>query len=160
MKLSNVRKCSKCQIVKPLSEFYRNRSSKSGYGYICKICGRTAANRYGMLNREKRLAALKKWRESKKGKSYIPKYQRTKSGLKKRKEYSRAYFIQNREQMRAHTKIANLRVRKGKMLTQPCVICRNPKADAHHCDYSKPLEVIWFCRKHHKAWHRLFIPEN
>lgn len=28
---------------------------------------------------------------------------------------------------------------------------------AHHHDYSKPLDVIWLCSKHHFAWHRLFI---
>lgn len=36
--------------------------------------------------------------------------------------------------------------------------CRG-KIQAHHCDYNKPLEVMWLCTKHHNAWHRVFIPE-
>jgi hypothetical protein len=24
----------------------------------------------------------------------------------------------------------------------------------HHADYSKPLEISWFCREHHLALHR------
>lgn len=31
---------------------------------------------------------------------------------------------------------------------------------AHHCDYSKPLEVTWMCTKHHNAWHRVFEALN
>ncbi len=31
------------------------------------------------------------------------------------------------------------------------------KVDAHHSDYTKLDQIIWLCRKHHKAWHRLFV---
>lgn len=32
------KKCSKCKEVKPISEFNRDKSSKSGYRYSCRIC--------------------------------------------------------------------------------------------------------------------------
>ncbi|BDI29165.1 hypothetical protein CCAX7_12160 [Capsulimonas corticalis] len=32
------RQCSKCKKIKPITEFYRNTSYKSGYGYDCKKC--------------------------------------------------------------------------------------------------------------------------
>jgi hypothetical protein len=44
--------------------------------------------------------------------------------------------------------------RKGILVQEPCVECGAEKTDAHHCDYNKPLEVIWLCRLHHKRWHR------
>jgi len=31
--------------------------------------------------------------------------------------------------------------------------CKNEKTEAHHPDYSKPLEVVWLCREHHYAIH-------
>ena len=34
-----------------------------------------------------------------------------------------------------------------------CVVCGEENAQGHHEDYSKPLDVIWLCRKHHKAIH-------
>ena len=41
-------------------------------------------------------------------------------------------------------------VRNGKMKRKPCVVCGETKSEGHHEDYSKPLDVIWLCRKHHK----------
>ena len=32
-------------------------------------------------------------------------------------------------------------------------VCGNPKTDAHHKDYMKPLKVIWLCRLHHSRMH-------
>jgi len=29
----------------------------------------------------------------------------------------------------------------------------NGRLEAHHEDYNKPLEVMWFCQKHHKLHH-------
>lgn len=39
--------------------------------------------------------------------------------------------------------------RKGKLVPQDCSAC-GAKAEAHHNDYDKPLEVVWLCRKHHR----------
>lgn len=40
-------------------------------------------------------------------------------------------------------------IRTGKLKSQNCEICGDKKTEAHHTDYSKPLSVIWLCRKHH-----------
>lgn len=42
----------------------------------------------------------------------------------------------------------------GKLIKQPCEFCDSEESEAHHDDYSKPLEVRWMCDKHHKEYHK------
>ena len=64
---------------------------------------------------------------------------------------------------RAHTVIATFEA-LGKtrsvpeQLTLPCEVCGATKAQAHHCNYSKPLDVRWLCPKHHAEWHKHNTP--
>jgi len=44
-------------------------------------------------------------------------------------------------------------IESGKLNRQPCEKCGNVKSEAHHPDYSKPLEVVWLCKKHHCEEH-------
>lgn len=44
-------------------------------------------------------------------------------------------------------------LRRGRMTRQPCEVCGHTPAQAHHDDYSKPLEVSWLCRAHHEEQH-------
>ena len=44
-------------------------------------------------------------------------------------------------------------IRRGNLIRQPCEDCDNPRTDAHHDDYDKPLKVRWLCRKHHRQIH-------
>ena len=43
--------------------------------------------------------------------------------------------------------------RAGDIKMLPCEVCRYGITQAHHTDYSKPLEVMWLCRTHHQKWH-------
>lgn len=47
-------------------------------------------------------------------------------------------------------------VKRGKIVKpDACEWCKSPeKIEAHHPDYSKPLEVIWLCRSCHTLHHR------
>lgn len=49
-------------------------------------------------------------------------------------------------------------LRKGHISRGPCQVCGNPKVQAHHDDYSKPLEVIWLCKIHHAWVHKEEVP--
>jgi hypothetical protein len=53
---------------------------------------------------------------------------------------------------------ANVYKQRGKLSPQPCEVCGSLEVEMHHDDYSKPLQVRWFCRPHHLdlgAWHQL-----
>lgn len=51
----------------------------------------------------------------------------------------------------------NTYVSRGKIVRQPCEVCGEKKSEAHHKDYSKPLEVIWLCREHHFENHHMRV---
>lgn len=42
---------------------------------------------------------------------------------------------------------------KGLITVEPCNICNAVKVEAHHPNYSKPLDVIWLCKLHHTELH-------
>lgn len=54
--------------------------------------------------------------------------------------------------VRAYTKEY---VKRGKIKKTPCVVCGDEKSEAHHTDYTKPLDVTWLCRKHHLELHAM-----
>lgn len=56
------------------------------------------------------------------------------------------------EKYKARNAVGNA-IRKGTLARQPCETCSG-KAEAHHPDYSRPLDVVWLCRSHHKQLHK------
>lgn len=44
-------------------------------------------------------------------------------------------------------------IKTGKLNRLPCYKCGNKKSEAHHEDYSKPLDVKWLCKKCHSKEH-------
>lgn len=50
-----------------------------------------------------------------------------------------------RQAKRASAKAANTNA--------PCEVCGDVNSQGHHEDYSRPLEVMWLCQKHHSARH-------
>ena len=53
------------------------------------------------------------------------------------------------DKYRARTAVGNA-VRDGRLTREPCEACgTTERVEAHHDDYSKPLEVRWLCKAHH-----------
>lgn len=48
----------------------------------------------------------------------------------------------------------NVYLGRGKIKKLPCCVCGDINSQAHHEDYSKPLDVIWYCRVHHNEIHK------
>lgn len=70
------------------------------------------------------------------------------------------YYYKKRQQERfperiwARQKVCYA-IKYGHLTRQPCEICGAENSQAHHDDYSKPLDVRWFCGEHHNLLHRI-----
>lgn len=69
--------------------------------------------------------------------------------------YGTGFSATERERRRKAREILNHYLRDNHVARLPCEVCGNPNTEAHHDDYSKPLEVRWLCFKHHRAWHKV-----
>src|SRR3990167_2067628 len=67
-------------------------------------------------------------------------------------EASQRWEAKNRQKRKTHL-ILKKAIKYGKLKREPCKVCGEERTDGHHEDYSKPLEVIWVCRQHHKDLH-------
>ena len=61
-----MKKCSKCEEVKELSEFYKHRRRKDGLSASCKICDKTYQAKYRKNNPTKIKEYQKEYREANK----------------------------------------------------------------------------------------------
>jgi hypothetical protein len=56
--------CKKCNIEKPLENFYKEKKIKDGYRNSCKQCDIVRISRYNSLNKERHRDVQKKWRSN------------------------------------------------------------------------------------------------
>lgn len=84
-------------------------------------------------------------------------YERRRQKTRARREQKLGYQTRAREANPAKYKArmwVNNAIRDGRLIRGVCEVVGCPsKAEAHHEDYSKPYEVRWCCRKHHRALH-------
>src|ERR1700685_2188606 len=45
--------CHVCYQPKPLTEYYKHKKAKDGYGYVCKECSRARSKRWNQENKER-----------------------------------------------------------------------------------------------------------
>ncbi len=86
------------------------------------------------------------------------KYRHTKRGAEMTNRSARARYRRNKEKAKARA-ILNNEIKKGIMFRPTmCPLCMTfQKTEAHHEDYSKPLEVKWMCKECHRKQHRLSV---
>ena len=137
--------CQKCRHREYMRAWYQSKSVEERREWISKrdpekvkqadraryyrdwAKRRAAADKYARRHPDKIVAGKKKW------------------------------IADNPEKRRAHT-IANNAIRDGKLQRQPCERADegncHGRVHKHHDDYSKPLDVRFFCARHHAEHHR------
>lgn len=75
-----------------------------------------------------------------------------KGGMNK-SEITQRYREKYPEKYLAHRLMRNA-IRKKDIIPLPCEVCGKEKVEGHHEDYSKPLDIIWLCKKHHLEAHK------
>ncbi len=69
------------------------------------------------------------------------------------REWRKSHPLEGEARLRMNARAyLHVYLKRGKVLRQPCEVCKS-KAEAHHEDYSKPLDVRWLCRTHHLSEH-------
>ncbi len=93
--------------------------------------------------------AQKKYKRSLKGKATEHKYDASEKGKKLKANWRK----KSKHKVKVHNLVYKA-ISLGALVRQPCEICSKQETDAHHDDYSKPLDVKWLCRVHHTARHK------
>ena len=141
-----MKECFKCKQIFELSEFYKHPMMGDGHLNKCKKCAKKdVADRIKIKEKDFNWVLSERKRHRQKSRKY------REEGKKYKKSDYKKWLLQNPEKKKAHMEVKNA-LRSGRMHRHPCCICGN-KAHAHHEDYSKPLEVIWLCPKHHGERH-------
>lgn len=136
-----IKKCFKCEESKPIDEFYKHKAMADGHLNKCKSCTKSDVfNRRHGDGREKVLA-------------YDRKRATNPIRIKAAKKVRADWIKKHPERRSAQNAVTNA-VRKGLLTPLPCFEC-GEKAEAHHPDYSKPLDVVWLCPSHHKQTHAM-----
>jgi hypothetical protein len=138
--MSQSKKCFKCNVVKPLVDFYKH--SKMGDGHLnkCKECTKNDSNKHRGENLEKIRAY-----DRERGKLAHRVAQRT--------EVNRAWRAEDERRVKAHQAVRKA-ILTGELSKAPCERCGDEKSLAHHEDYDQPLYVMWLCQPCHKQRHK------
>lgn len=147
--------CFKCQIIKPLSDFYKHKQMGDGHLNKCKDCTKKDVGKH----REENLEKIREYDRNR------PNHEER---LQRNKEYAKSergrkasaivcsnYRAKQKLRYKAHNMI-NYALSSGKISRPETCSCCNIGCvpHGHHNDYTKPLEVIWLCVDCHIAFHK------
>lgn len=155
-----MKNCKSCGLAKDLSDFRPDTRMVDGHYNQCRECQRIYNREYRARNQEavraaSRDRANKRYWDSKETKPVL--YADRKEVVKKS---VKAWAAKNHEKTTAHSRL-NMAVKRGDILKQPCRDCGSARrVSGHHEDYSRALDVIWLCPKHHGERHRVINEER
>lgn len=142
-----MKKCFKCNLSKELFNFYKHPGMKDGYLNKCKECNKKDVKENYSLKREQ-----------------YSKYENLRNKSENRRKSKALYLIKyrlnNQDKNKARALVGRA-IKAKKLVKLPCENCGNIKVQAHHDDYSKPLEVKWLCFKcHRELEHNQIVTKN
>lgn len=163
-----MKRCNKCLVLLPLDRFYPHPRNNDGLRGDCKACNirvsreyqrrdpekwRRYQREYREQNREKCLAATRRWSRSPEGKAKLKAWRSQPEVRKKRNKLHAASVARHPERKLARRAVYRAR-RDGKLVPTPCAVCSTTEnIEAHHHRGYSPehrLDVIWLCRRHHR----------
>jgi hypothetical protein len=120
------KKCYKCGLVKPIGDFYKNKSCKDGLSTYCKSCFKDVQNKYRETHSEQVCERRKQY---------------CAVNAERLREYSRNKYYADIEKERERQRVRQKEhTREVHNLKTPCVKCgenRNYVIDFHHIDPSQ-----------------------
>ena len=171
-----MKQCSRCHETKPFAEFSPMRAGSHGLHAYCRPCvnaynsARRVKKRWWPETHKRcpRCMQIKMRTEfplsMRRGNSKIislcypcsREYNRVRAQKNRRlrpevyrasaKRAKRAEYLSGKYFSRMYVRCA---LYFGDLQKQPCEVCGEPKVQAHHEDYAKPLMVRWLCVQHH-----------
>lgn len=118
-----------------MESFYAQPRAKDGLMFRCKECHKAAVRANYAANRKEKSDYDAARAQTPKRKAQAAEWQK-----ERRKREPQKY--------KARSAVGNA-LRDGRLTKSPCA-CGATKVQAHHDDYSKPLDVKWECFKCHR----------
>jgi hypothetical protein len=141
--------CKFCNTDKPKDMFYVSANTK------CKDCTKAAVNKHRQENLE-RVRSYDRMRGSMPHRvAARAVYSKTQAFAQSHKASAERWSAKHPERRKASHIVGNA-IRDGRLKRQPCICCGSENVEAHHPDYSRPLDVVWLCIPHHKEVHSVY----
>lgn len=165
-----MKKCTQCEEMKGVEQFYKavDKRSKKPYRHAaCRECV-SAYNKERMKIPEvksRKKEANEKWQNENPiaYKIAIKNWQQTNAevenarrkkyrgeNIEKLREQGKRYYLNNKKKVHARYLI-NYAVKMNRMEKLSCQYpnCKSDYSEGHHWDYNSPLQVTWLCSSHH-----------
>lgn len=140
--------CRKCSRNLPMGSFHSDKTKNDLKRTTCRDCDASTTRLYRKSSsyKEKKREYYKANRET------ILKNSKVRYDPLKQSIYYKNWYAHNKKKKRVHW-ITRKAIQKGSLIKEKCFNCGDEKTLAHHSDYNKPLDVVWFCVRCHLRWH-------
>ena len=112
--------------------------------YKCDYCGKVCFSKPSAFAKKKR-HFCSTWCYSQYRKEYLPKEEHN--------AYGSGLSVEERKLRAWCRSTANHALRQGLIEKDCCRKCGIEETEMHHPDYQRPLQVEWYCFKHHRELH-------